>query len=147
MPVNLRVTEAETKGYVEIYPNQHFGLCRAVKSFLVLRKASLFEIKTLFNENELKCLIDISNGSIFDEARSHNNQTLEFELIDLFDLDKLDKKWELDRESFLIKIRTLTAAQTYFLQDWANMFWEKTNDGAYNKEAGALEQYIGDFLE
>jgi len=94
-------------------------------------KRALHDIKDLFSDNELKAMIDTFNGTMLTPNLA--GQHLHFGLVDSIELDGLDKKWDLDTESFLDKTRSLKPFESAMLEIWISGYWNN---------AGDIDEYI-----
>jgi hypothetical protein len=89
----------------------------------VFQKAMEKELQRLnLSVNELKCVLDALNGFIGDP------DTIEYlwaEIQEAIELDGLDKKWGIDGEKLVKKLRNASPTALFALYDMAQRFYKK----------------------
>lgn len=120
--IGFRIAPREVEAILESYPNLNFGATRAVLSWPYLRRRSLNEIKGIFENNELKFIIDMRNGTVFDPVFL-KQEPVTWEIMDSNEYEYLGEKWQVNVQHLIKKIHSLTSSQVFFLIDWADVFW------------------------
>jgi len=76
------------------------------------------------------CLIcDVFNGFMYQpEFTGGMTNILLAEVSDGILLNELDKKWKVNRDVLIEKLKTLSALEAYVIVHWARIFWTKYKD-------------------
>jgi len=89
-------------------------------------------------------MIDVFNSTALTPQLA--GQHIEIQCVDGMALDNLDEKWDVNKEGFIEKLKSLTIFEAACLEIWANGFWY----GGWHPEgiygAGELEEYISRLL-
>lgn len=93
---------------------------RDIDRYYVLLADALRRVKLTSNEAMLLC--DALNGTL-NEFRINPAQALVFSVQDAIDLDSLDSKWEVDKTSFLAKLKGLNTLEAAAVLDAVERFW------------------------
>ena len=86
----------------------------------ILRRTRLPE----FTEAELQLLRDATSGSFYEPAFQIAH--LDHGIADAIEFDELDRKWEVDGEVLLAKLRALTFVQEVALLEQIEAWWAQT---------------------
>lgn len=92
-----------------------------------IRLYSLRELKGKFSKEEWCFFFDSLNGTIVDSPFRCNVQALVFHCEDSEQLDGTATKWNVDVNTLIEKVRTLTSAQTDALYTFVEDFWNDDN--------------------
>jgi len=111
----------------KIYPSLNFAANRALNAWVYLRTETLDELKKTFAVGELCYLIDLYNTQIFDPRYMIRRDVTRQEIEDGEKYEQLAGKWDVDLVEFTGKIEKLSAAQVFFLNEWAKLFWENNH--------------------
>lgn len=112
----------------EVFENKSSGAEMAIDAWFCMRKYTLFELKGKFTEEELYALVDAYNGTIFEPQYASSPQFIRIQIEDSIKFSGFSQDWKFKREEFLKKIDSLTAAQSYFLLEEIQRFWNKESD-------------------
>lgn len=128
MPINVfqhRNSERAEKALSDVYPNRTAGAETVLEAWTYMRVRSLAEIKGKFSESEIYYFVDVFNGTIIEPRFSCDNVFIVHQVQDGAKYDNLGEKWKVDIDLFVEKIKDLTSAQTFFLLEEIQRFWEK----------------------
>lgn len=92
-----------------------------LEAFYSLYRRTLHDLKGRFADAELKLMMDVFNGTALTAGIA--GQQLLISCVDGMELDGLDSKWGVDRDSFTRKLQALTLMESACLEIWANGFW------------------------
>jgi hypothetical protein len=123
--IGLRLDPATTKFLESTFPGMYQGGNLVLDAFPILFNRTIQEMNGKFTKNELSFILDLSNGSI--PTAQILGQTLGRSVLDAAQMEKLDKKWEVDASQLAKKIKKLTAFQAACLELWAYGFWSGGN--------------------
>jgi hypothetical protein len=102
-------------------------------------------MKGVFTQGELSFFIDIMNGTAVLIAGNSlvAGQHLVLNAMDSFDLypGEYEKKWKINKDTCMEKLRSLTFFQIIALETWSALFWA----GDY-KKAKAIEKHCAVLL-
>jgi hypothetical protein len=98
---------------------------RDLSRYYLLLAHELKRIKLSSNEAMFFC--DLLNGTLSDFHINPANMLL-IEAQDGIDMDKLDQKWELDKEPFLAKISGFNILQAAAIIDGVERFWVRSHE-------------------
>jgi hypothetical protein len=136
--VSARLEEAIIKQLEEIYAKPGTGASVAAEAFVFIRRYTLRELKGVFTKEELHGIIDNLNGLIFESQFQANPQMFAVHLEDGEIYDNLSTRWGFDFDVFIKKIKNLTSAQAFFLQEEIRLFWDA--------EERNLEEFVERFI-
>jgi hypothetical protein len=123
--IGLRLDPATTKFLESTFPGQYQGGNLVLDAFPILFNRTIQEMTGKFTKNELSFILDLSNGSI--PTAQILGQSLGRSVLDAAQMEKLDKKWEVDASQLAKKISKLSAFQAACLELWAYSFWSGGN--------------------
>lgn len=84
-------------------------------------------LRELFSEEEIALILDTTNGTLF--AESVSIRLLWANVADAISTDRLDKKWKVDGETLIAKIKGLDPFLTIALIDACERWWKRIGDG------------------
>jgi len=118
---------------LSIWDRPGTGASYILDAFPGLYRRTLEEIKGVFTREELMLMIDCMNGTLLTGwiAGDHVNANA----VDGIAMDRLDEKWEVDREAFTEKFKSTTIFQRACLELWIQAFWRKYRE--FN-----IEEYV-----
>ena len=90
-------------------------------------------------QNEALLLCDALNGCMND-FHIRPDQSLKFSIEDAIDLDRLDKKWEVDKSKILQKLDDLTVLQAASVLDAVERFWYESESYQIEDTEAKLKQ-------
>lgn len=127
-PIAFKISDQLAERLAELYGNRNRGAQRAVESWNDLQILTMFELRKRFLKNELKFLIKFINHRVFVPAYASSKDVF------LMELEKYKEQFynqiEINYEALVTKLIDLTAAQIFFLSDWANCFSVENNTQA-----------------
>lgn len=94
------------------------------------------QLKGKFTALELKLMLDVMNGTML--TAQFAGQHLLGNVEDGIALDKLDKKWEIDGDTLIKKIKSLSIPDIFFLEIWIQGFWAQSSDITLEKHIKEL---------
>lgn len=121
-----RINDLSAEFLPTIFSTLNNGCESIIDSFPNLFRRTLAELKGKFAKNELQLLIDIHNGHFVTPA--FVGQALLAQCEDAINLDRVDRKRQVDRTVLINKIIKLTTYQAAVLEFWATGFWYSDND-------------------
>ena len=127
----------------EKYLQQNFKTLNSGAEFVleavpaVARIYTGYELKGKFIAGELKLMLDVMNGMLLTGQLAGRHLPLSVQ--DGIALDGLDKKWEVDAEQLLEKLKNMSTAELFFLEIWIQGFWQQS-------DTVTLEEYIKELL-
>jgi hypothetical protein len=137
--VSTRLDETIIKQLEEIYQKPGTGASVAAEAYVFIRRHTLRELKGMFSREELIGMISNLNGTM-QQAESQTNPVMfTAHLEDGEIYDALSLQYKFDFEILIQKVRKLTAAQVFFLQEEIRLFWEN--------EGRDMEKFIERFAE
>lgn len=116
-----KIADTAANFYPDVFRNLNSGATYALEAFPVLYRRTLYELRGRFDQPELMCIIDVFNATALTAGMA--GQHLAVSVEDGINLDGLDKKWSLDKKTFLSNLAGLTIFQAACLEIWANGFW------------------------
>jgi len=124
------------------FQSRNAGAEKTLTIYPYLWNYTLAEMRGIFTEAEIKYLVDIGNGF----ALSGTVMDLRYEvwIAQIEDADRFDgigAKWEVSVADLCAKVKSLTAAQVYFMQENIQSFWYGNTEG--NPD---LEKFIEKFV-
>lgn len=121
--VSPKIDPQSHEFYEKVFSTVNSGVSYAIEMFPALYRNSLGELKGKFEKLELQLILDVMNGcSLTPQLAGHH---ITANCSDGILLDNLDKKWKVDKNVFLPKLRNITLAQAVSLEIWAQSYWEK----------------------
>lgn len=133
--------DAIENNLAEVFDNKTSGAETVLDAWQYLRVRTLEELKGRLTKAEWFAIIDVFNGTMIEPRFSCSNEFIKIQLEDGARYDGLDKKWKLNLKETLKKVDTLTSAQTYFLLEEVNRFWEKDSS-----KPNSLDDFVKKFL-
>jgi hypothetical protein len=82
------------------------------------------EIKGYFSDNELNLIIECLNCYLLQIDTISPTKLLYSEISDAIHYEQLDKKWEIDKNEFLRKLKSLTEFQAFTLLNTITNYWK-----------------------
>lgn len=135
-----RLTPELVEKVNSIYSGTYAGIRQIVEGFMSVRAYTLNEIKKVgFTTEELTAIIDRLNGTVQDAQIQCNKGAFLAGMEDSEEFDKGISNSGADPETLYAKIKSLTAAQTFFLQEEVALWWEK--------QEGPKGITLGDFIK
>jgi len=130
------ISDQAIEFYSSQWDNLNAGVTYTLEAFFPLYRRTLHEMRGKFTEGELSLLIDVSNGLWLTPGIAGQHTIAQTE--DGCDLDKLDKKWKIDKKILVEKLKSLPIFALACLEVWACGFWCSKNDqgevGSYSTE-------------
>lgn len=121
--VSIRASADSIRAATAIYGAKVTGFQEAVEGFFEIYRRTLSELKGRFTEAELSAIVDNMNGVALTKQFQARPEMLWAHLEDGNLYEGLFEKWSVDGADLREKVLALTAAQTYFLQEEAHLFW------------------------
>ena len=131
-----RISTKTADFLTENFKTLNAGTEYTVEAFRVLCDRTLHGLRGKFTDGELKLIIDVFNSTALTADISGRHLTMQ--CMDGMELDGLDEKWAVDRQTFTCKLQTLTLFEAACLEIWANGFWY---GGNINKDLD-IEKHI-----
>jgi len=123
---------------VDNFESNSQGVHYALEALPVLYQAALKEIKGKFLYDELSFILDVFNGAAINPQTA--GQTLIARCEHKIELDRLDKKWRVNKKQFLNALRSLSYFQRAALEIWANGYWHgRTKENKAPEDTKSLE--------
>lgn len=125
--ISTKISDQDEKDLIEIYKTRYDGAQKAIEGFLAIRTYSLSELRRAnFTTNELTAIISSLNGTMASGARMQCNQGAFIAHMEDFEsLESGISLYGANPVALYEKIKTLTSAQVYFLQDEIYNWWER----------------------
>ena len=120
--ITVRMSPVVDK-YLSGAKNKSSAANQAIECWVASEKRARRAIVGLFTANELKALIDVLNGTIIEPQYA---DSIRHEFEDGCQLDGLDKKWGLDKEAALVRMKKLSLPEWIVLNQVAEEFWENS---------------------
>jgi hypothetical protein len=136
--VSTRLDEAIIKQLEDIYQKPGTGASVAAEAYVFIRRHTLRELNGMFNKEELIGMISNLNGTMLQAEFQANPSMYAIHLEDGEQYMWLSKQYGFDFEILMQKVRKLTAAQVFFLQEEIRLFWED--------EGRDLDKFIERFI-
>jgi hypothetical protein len=132
----MRKTSPRIQEDPAIWYENHFKTLNAGLEFYGnglpgIHKRTLHELRGHFSEAELMLIIEVMNGKSITTGTA--GLTLYVACEDGIRMKQLERKWGVDRDSFLQRLKQLRHWDAVTLEVWAAGFW---NSGLYEKEGG-----------
>jgi len=122
LKIGPRISDATERWLSENFASKHAGAELIMDAFPVLYRRGLAELKGRFTGPELSLLLDALNGLYLTPILL--GQHLVASATDGIQLDRLDKKWGVEPESFLQKLDSLSFFEKACLEIWLRAYWE-----------------------
>lgn len=122
--------------YYSQFDNLNAGVTYTLEAYRDLYRRTIHEMRGNFSEGELMLMVDICNGLILTPGLAGQHIIADVE--DGCDLDRLDKKWEIEKETLVEKLAALPVFSLACLEVWACGFWRSKNS------EGELGNYSGE---
>ena len=133
--ISPKIQDAAAGFYPKFFKNLNAGATYTLESFPGMYRKTLFGMKGLFSENELKLIVDIFNSTMLTPVLA--GEHLVWSVQDSIELEHVDKKWEVKKEIILQKISKLHLFEKACIEIWANGFWYNSDDTPQD-----LDKYI-----
>jgi hypothetical protein len=95
-------------------------------------------LKELLSPGEIALILDTTNGTLFSEPLSI--RLLWASVSDAISLEGLDKKWKVDGETLVAKVKGLDPFLTIALVDACERWWHRIGRGEQPEPVAALSQ-------
>ncbi len=122
-PVTIRVSGETIAAAEKKYGAKVTGLQAAGEGYFEIYKRTIAELKGVFTAAELSAIVDNMNGVGLTRQFQANQEIFWAHLEDGNTYEGLFSKWGIDATAMQNKVKALTAAQVFFLQEEANLFW------------------------
>ena len=116
-----KIQDATADFYPTSFKNLNAGVTYTLESFPGMYRKTLFKMKGLFSENELKFIVDIFKATMLTPGLA--GEHLAGNVQDSIELEFIDKKWDVEKEEILQKISKLRLFERSCLEIWAKSFW------------------------
>lgn len=136
--VSTRLDEAIIKQLEEIYQKPGTGASVAAEAYVFIRRYTLRELNGMFTREELIGMISNLNGTMQQPEFQANKSMFITHLEDGETYDNLSQQYAFDFIQLINKIRLLTSAQVFFLQEEIRLFWDN--------DARDMEAFIERFM-
>jgi transcription elongation factor len=106
-----------------------------LENFIFSHRSSINELNSVFEDNELKAMIEAYKGTSFSAEWAINKDAFITHTIDAAKYDGIDKKWKINSYTLANKLKKLHASQILSLQFELYRFWninESYNDDVNN---------------
>lgn len=103
----------------------------------LMRRTIAYELKGRFTPGELQLMLEVMNGTILTPELA--GQQISKGRADGMELEGLDEKYQVDKETMLEKLRELTAFQLAALEIWARGYWESKE---YEKDGDGMARWV-----
>lgn len=124
--LNFRIKEPLGRAIAARAPRHggpNYAARAALERYYYLLDVELRGLRGRFSPGELSLLADLVNGWYIDPPSIGSLGLLALEVQDGIDLERLDKKWGVDPEQLMDKIRSLSYAQSAALLDALDRWW------------------------
>jgi len=138
---SIRLSPQTDAELVKLYGSAYAGGTRATEAFLWLRKYALKGLKGKLTKNELSALIDIQNGSIFEEQFAVNHSAFIAHIEDADEFEGIGEKWKIDIKALIEKVKNMSTCEIFFLQEEIDRFWNV--EQAFGSPNPDLEKFLG----
>ena len=119
--IAFKISDQLAERLVKTYRKRNKGAQRAVESWGILQILTTMEIKSIFTEKELKFLLRFAENKKFFLPNAASNEIFTSEVCQYNKIN--DCPNILDFRKLIFKIKKLTTAQTLFLNDWLDRYW------------------------
>jgi len=123
-PIAPQISETAAEFYPHHFRSLNFGATYVLEAFPILYRRALYGLRGLFDEPELKLMIDVFEAAGWaDLTVGLAGRRLAIQCRDGMEIHGLDKKWGVDKDEFSKKLEGLTIFQAACLEVWAHGFW------------------------
>ena len=124
--ISIRLEPKESEFY-DFFETPTGGVQYVAETFPLLCEYTLkAELRGMFSKNELILIIEAGNGHLMTAGLV--GQEMVGNVADAIELDQLDKKWKVEKQPFLSRLRKLTRFQNCVLWLWAKFYWSAKNE-------------------
>ena len=113
----IRIEETECQRYADIYGTTSGGVTFAALGFLALRRHEIKRLRGIFTRSELALIIDIFDGLVLMPEIMPSLDHFMAHLDDECRYNNLPDKYGVSFDPFMTKIKSLSPASVFFLQD------------------------------
>ena len=94
-------------------------------TYWAMLDVGLAQARRSLTQREAQSVLDVLNGTYWDASNASmmTSGGLTLSVRDAIDLEGLDQKWSLDRDTIIAKLEALDRISTLALMDWARLFW------------------------
>jgi len=138
--ISPKIQDAAAEFYPQFFKNLNAGATYTLESFSGMYRKTLFGMKGLFSENELKLIVDIFNATMLTPILA--GEHLAGSAQDSIELEHVDNKWDVKKEVILGKISKLQVFERACIEIWANGFWYNSDDTSENDLGAWIEILI-----
>ncbi len=138
--ITARISDQSANWLSEMFATKTSGAELIIDAFPTICKRVLAGFRDRFSANELALMIDNFNGLILTPQML--GQHVLANVADGIALDHQDKKWQVNKEDFLDRLKALAPIEHACLEIWLRGFWESPTTGGYLKEPGSMEAWI-----
>lgn len=103
------------------------AVVRTVDRYLAILNRAKVELSKQFDRQECALILDSCNGVAFFDTVSI--QLLPENIVDSIGMDGLDKKWGVDGEALITKLRALTYPEKTAMVDAITVWWNRVSNG------------------
>lgn len=103
------------------------AVVRTVDRYLAILNRAKIDLAKRFDRQECALILDSCNGVAFFDTVSI--QLLPENIVDGIGIDGLDKKWSVDGETLIAKLRTLTYPEKVAMVDAITIWWNRVGNG------------------
>jgi hypothetical protein len=126
-PVTPRISPQVGDWLEKTFSSRTSGAEYTLEAFYHLYRKTLAGVRGRFDQGELCLMLDVFNGTYLTPMIA--GEHLLINAVDGMALDGLDEKWEVDRELFTGKLKSLTQIEAACLEIWATGFWRGGDTG------------------
>lgn len=139
--IHPRVTATAAADLERLHGTPSAGGVIAAEMYVNLRCITLDALSEIFTEAEKTFFLHLQNGVVFTPTDGHAYSSIELarRIKKAEELDGLCTAHNVDFLTLLQKVSGLSQTQTYFIQEWAAVFWRKPRNGKN------LEDYVKKF--
>lgn len=116
-----RISDKTHSFLPSVFSSVNSGLEYIADAFPALYRRTLPVALAKFKGQELMLILDVFNATMLTAGIA--GQHLGISVADGIDLDRLDEKWEIEREEIVGKIEVLTPFEAACVEIWATGFW------------------------
>lgn len=138
--VTSRISDKSAAWYAANFSSLTGGITYVTDAFPIQAKRALGQMKGKLTRGELCLLIDTFNATMLTPELT--GQHIELSAADAIALDGLDQKWEVEKESFLSKLKKLSFFEKACLEIWVRAFWEGKREGQDDFVKDDLDEYV-----
>jgi hypothetical protein len=135
-----RISKSAAEFIPEYFRTLNAGLEYIIDSWPVLYRYTLDHLKKHFSRGELMLMIDVFNATALTPRIA--GQHIQLSVDDGMKLDRLDEKWNVNRNDLNAKLESCTIFERACLEIWANGFWYG-GPGGENRD---IEKYVDEMV-